>query len=409
MFAPGELAGLDGFEGGGPAVSDAELFIERDGGAPDEGAVDGERDGFGCVEEGGIGDEGELGDVGEGKVDAVATGGFGVDGGGVAGRGEGVQTGPEGAAVERGVGLVHVSAGVEIALVFQEPTEDFVEVFDGAVVAFIGEGFKDGVGAEFAHAFQADGDAAMVELVVVGAGDPERWDVCQIASEPGVAVGGGEGRGGGEHVRVAHGEIRSAGAAHGVAGEVDSFGIDGVAFTHFFEHGQDVVFADAAVLGDAAAVGTDDDDAVLFGGLSERDVLVGGVVEEGVFIASGAMHGDDKRGGCGMGFWDVEAVGLGGVVDGRGVGEAEVLLGEKREGDQQDGDAEHAVSLVDFGRRTPDGLCERSWFRWRVVLDAAEHFAAVAIGGGPGADVGAVVEEDAGGECSRARDGEVGQ
>lgn len=74
------------------------------------------------------------------------------------------------------------------------------------------------------------------------------------------------------------------------------------------EDGKDVVFADAAVFGDAAAVGADDDDAMFFGSLFEGDVLVGGVVEEGVFIASGAMHGDDERGGGGMGFGDVEAV-----------------------------------------------------------------------------------------------------
>ena len=85
MPAPFRCAGFDWFERRGPTVDDAELFIERDGGAPDKVAIDGEGDCFGRIEECRVGDKCELGDIGKDEVDAVAAGGFSLDRGDAAG------------------------------------------------------------------------------------------------------------------------------------------------------------------------------------------------------------------------------------------------------------------------------------------------------------------------------------
>ena len=139
--------------------------------------------------------------------------------------------------MEGRISLVNIAAGVLVAVVFGEPGEDAFEVLDGAVVAFVGERFEDGGGAEFSQTFEANGDAAMVVFIVIGAGDPERGNRREIAGEPGKAVGGGEGRGGGEYIGMAHGEIGRAGTAHGVAGEIDARGVNGVLFSDFIEDG----------------------------------------------------------------------------------------------------------------------------------------------------------------------------
>ena len=74
------------------------------------------------------------------------------------------------------------------------------------------------------------------------------------------------------------------------------------------------------------------------GGLFKRGVLV----EERVFVAASAVHGDDEGSGGGVIWRNVEAVGLLGVIDGGGVLEAEVLAGGG-EGQEQEREAGHGV------------------------------------------------------------------
>jgi len=145
--------------------------------------------------------------------------------------------------------------------------------------------------------------------------------VTQVVDQGEMPVGRRERDAGREQVGIPAAEVRGAGAAHRLAAAHDPIAVDEEPPAHFFDHGEDVVLADAAILGSASPMRADHGDAPFLGLRLVHPVAVGRMVEVLVLVAARTVQGDEQGQSLGavVGRGQIEPEGLIRVVDRRSV------------------------------------------------------------------------------------------